>query len=72
MNVPPLAQVEAEVDRLLSISGFRGIIFLHYYLKPWVCNAIKEGYGPNVINKVINDRVDCFIANHNDEQIWVS
>jgi hypothetical protein len=69
MNVPPLAQIEIEVERLLSISGFKGLIFLNYYLKPWVTNALKEGYAPSAINKVIADSVDCYIANHNCEQV---
>jgi hypothetical protein len=71
MNIDPLSQIVIEVNRLLDISGPRGIIFLHYYLQPWVKNAIKEGYAPSAINKVINDAVDCHIANHNSEQ-WMS
>jgi hypothetical protein len=69
MNIDPLTQISIEVDRLLDNSGFRGIIFVHYYLKPWVTNAIKEGYAPSVINKLINDAVDCYIANHNEEEV---
>lgn len=69
MNANPLAQITTEVERLLTISGFQGLIFLQYYLRPWVANAIKEGYTPSAINKVINDSVDCFIANHNSEQV---
>ena len=66
-----LERVAVETYRLLSVSGYKGMLFLNFYLQPFRRAALNAGVSPAQIDNMVERVIDDYCAQHSKDG-WIS